>query len=124
MRACRACVGLAAGFCVCNTFTCLVGYPASVSGQSMQPTLNDPDDRAADTSCDVMHKVRQSLPTFLTDDWVWINCMAARKITGGGAARLNRGLVIVFVSPKDPTEFVIKRVIAKENVSIKELLIR
>jgi len=121
--ACRSCVGacisLAAGVCVCNSFTCLVGYPASVSGCSMQPTLNPPDALKADASCDVMHKMRQTLPTFVTDDWVWINCMAARKITREGAAHLNRGLVIVFVSPKDPSEFVIKRVIAKENDVIR-----
>jgi len=116
LRAGKGCVGL----CVANTFFTLVGYPASVNGASMCPTLNDPEPRRAAVSCDVMHRFRQSLPTFLTDDWIWISCLAARKfIKGDAPAPLPRGLVIVFTSPKNPAESIIKRVIAREDDVIR-----
>jgi len=108
------------GLCVASTFFTLVGYPASVNGASMCPTLNDPGPRQPNASCDVMHWFRQSLPTFLTDDWIWISCLAARKFLRGDApAPLPRGLVIVFTSPKNPAESVIKRVIAREDDVIR-----
>ena len=65
------------------------------------------------------HFLFQFLPAFLNDDWIWINCLAARRFTGrsGVTDEVPRGVIIVYVSPKEPDELVVKRVIATQDVS-------
>ena len=43
------------------------------------------------------------------DDWVFVNCWSVRS------GLLQRGQIVVFISPKDPYDFVIKRLIAVEG---------
>merc|ERR1711892_299739 len=45
-------------YCAWYTFTNLAGFPAAVSGKSMQPTLNPGHTRLG----------------VLDGDWVWVNC--------------------------------------------------
>jgi len=77
-------------YCSVFTFVSLVGFPASVNGKSMQPTLN---------------------PGHGGRDWVWVNCRKKDK--------LERGDLLVYTSPKDPEEFLIKRLIAMEGDVIR-----
>jgi len=91
-----------ATFCLGNTFCTVIGYPACVSGASMRPTLND---GVATASSDV------SLLAWLRMgvNWVFVNCWEGRR------GRVERGDVVVFVSPKDPYDFVIKRLVGVEG---------
>ena len=77
-----------------HTFINLVGHPAAVAGRSMQPTFNPS-------------------PDMLGMDWVWVNYWRARKYN------LAKGDVVVYVSPKDPSDQLIKRVIAVEGNNVK-----
>jgi len=86
------------GYCVGFTFIGLVGYPASVNGRSMQPTLNP---------------LATAGSNWLEMDWVWVNCWRARKYA------LNRGDLVVYNSPKDPQEYLIKRLVADEGDTVK-----
>jgi len=76
------------GWCVGHTVIHLVGYPAQVTGRSMQPTLKDMD-------------------------MVWVNCWRARS------SNLSRGDVVVYVSPKNPNDHLIKRLKADEGNVVK-----
>jgi len=76
------------GWCVGHTVIHLVGYPAQVTGRSMQPTLRDMD-------------------------MVWVNCWRARS------SNLSRGDVVVYVSPKNPNDHLIKRLKAVEGTVVK-----
>jgi len=120
-RIAKRCGIVGAGICIASTFFNVVGYPASVSGQSMSPTLNDPNDLPPEQECDFMQRWRQFLPAFLNDDWIWINCLAARRFTGrsGVTDEVPRGVIIVYVSPKEPDELVVKRVIATQDDVIR-----
>lgn len=89
-----ACLGYCAGY----TFINLVGYPASVNGKSMQPTLNPAGPSPGSG--------------WLGMDWVWVNCWRARRYN------LSRGDLLVYTSPKDPHEYLIKRLIAAEGDTI------
>ena len=80
-------------YCAWYTFTNLVGFPAAVSGKSMQPTLNPGHTRLG----------------VLDSDWVWVNCWRARRY------KMARGDLLVYTSPKDPEEYLIKRMIAGEG---------
>ena len=42
-------------------------------------------------------------------DWVWVDCWRARQ------GKIKRGDVVVYISPKNPNEYLIKRVIALEG---------
>jgi len=93
-------------FCVGNTFINVVGYPACVNGKSMQPVFNFNQDFKQDSS---LFSTWGSSSLGLDLDWVFVNCWAARNF------RFLRGDIVVFVSPKDPSDYVIKRVIAQEG---------
>jgi len=80
-------------YCAWYTFTNLVGFPAAVNGKSMQPTLNPGHTRLG----------------VLDSDWVWVNCWRARRY------KMARGDLLVYTSPKDPEEYLIKRMIAGEG---------
>lgn len=82
------------GYCVGYTMINLIGYPASVNGKSMQPTLNPSHTRKS---------------SWINMDWVWVNCWKTRHFN------LSRGDLVVYTSPKDPHEFLIKRLIAEEG---------
>ena len=163
------------GFCIGVTGGSLVGYPAAVSGKSMQPVFNFPTRREPTLwqfSClpvpdepfsdnmweeeeieewdeeDGVEGVPFFLPLLLelvkslwtqvskelffficyfpfipyicrcrcfnyfakrTQDWVWVNTFAARNYKFGP------GDIVVYVSPKDPTDCLIKRVIGLEG---------
>jgi len=93
-------------FCVGNTFFSMVGYPACVNGKSMQPVFNsDPDS----TNYRLNFSSWRNSWLRLDLDWVFVNCWAARNF------KFSRGDIVVFVSPKDPYDYVIKRVIAQEG---------
>ena len=62
---CR-CGIVGAGICIASTFFNVVGYPASVSGQSMSPTLNDPNDLPPEQECDFMQRWRQVPGCYMT----------------------------------------------------------
>jgi len=93
-------------FCVGKAFSSIVGYPASVSGNSMQPVFNFTQ---ADSSYRQSFKSWQNSFLRLDLDWVFVNCWAARNFT------FSPGDIVVFVSPKNPYSYVIKRVIAQEG---------
>merc|ERR1719347_2414678 len=42
-------------------------------------------------------------------DWVWVNCWRGNQLD------ISRGDLLIYTSPKDPYEVLIKRVIALEN---------
>jgi len=86
------------GYCVGSTVINLVGYPAFVNGKSMQPALNP----------------GPSLGTgWLAMDWVWVNCWKAKRYN------FARGDLLVYTSPKDPFEYLIKRLIAVEGDTVE-----
>jgi len=84
-------------YCSVYTFINLVGYPASVNGKSMQPTLNPGHARLG----------------YWQQDWVWVSCRRSR------IASMMRGDLLVYTSPKDPEEYLIKRLIAGEGDVIR-----
>ena len=84
------------GYCVEETFLNFIGYTASINGRSMQPTLN-PKSTGEPSSW---------VEKWIMSDWVWVNCWRAHKLDIG------RGDIIVYISPKTPNEYLIKRVIA------------
>lgn len=66
------------------TFLDTVGYVARVDGISMQPALN---------------------PDANTTDYVFLNRWSVRSL------EINRGDIISLISPKDPDQKIIKRVV-------------
>jgi len=91
-------------FCVGKAFSSIVGYPASVNGNSMQPVFNF-------TQADSRQSFKSWQNSFLRLDldWVFVNCWEARNFS------FSPGDIVVFVSPKNPYSYVIKRVIAQEG---------
>jgi len=87
-------------YCSSETFTNVIGYPALVSGKSMQPTLNPTSKWCGSSSW---------IERWFFCDWVWLNCWRARNLD------ITRGDLIVYISPKEPNEYLIKRVIAMED---------
>jgi len=87
-------------FCVLNTFITCVGYPACIYGKSMQPEFNSNSRKDASWRSRFL---RMDL------DWVWVSCWKARTFS------FDRGDIVVFVSPKEPYDYVIKRVIGLEG---------
>ena len=87
------------GYCVGETFVNVVGWPASINGKSMQPTLLACQAEYSDSWC-----WRQFM-----SEWVWVNNWRAQH------HNINRGDIIVYISPKNPNEMLIKRVIALEG---------
>ena len=123
-------VGLVCGYPVLRTIFNIIGYPASINGKSMRPTLNPERHEVAEMdvygnkdvdvdtgqswgeagwveACwlDIMNIVGE-IPW---QDWVWVNCIRGRNLD------ISRGDLLIYISPKDPEEFLIKRVIAMEN---------
>jgi len=90
----KLCKHVVLGYCVGNTVATLVGFPAFINGASMQPTLN-PGSKLGSGWLDM--------------EWVWVNCWRARRYN------FARGDLVVYTSPKDPCEYLIKRVIAAEG---------
>jgi len=120
------------GFCVGLTWGSLIGYPAAVSGKSMQPIFNYPtrtltgwqfsclptpnEPFSENNFCEEEHEdwddgdVGEGLIVALwTQDWVWVNTFAARNY------KFTPGDIVVYVSPKDSTDCLIKRVIGVEG---------
>jgi len=91
---------LIAGYCVGTTVFTLVGYPAQVNGKSMQPSLNFP----------LSASPLRLLGYDLLSDWVWVSTWRGRQVRS-----IHRGEVVVFTSPKDPPENVIKRLVGVEG---------
>lgn len=87
------------GYCLVETFGNFVGWPASINGKSMQPTL---------LGCQDVHSDSWSWRQYMSE-WVWVNCWRAKT------DNINRGDIIVYISPKNPNELLIKRVIALEG---------
>lgn len=87
-------------FCL-KAVTSSVGCINTISGKSMQPTLNPSMVCKAEEMTWNQHWVES--------DWVWVNCWRARQ------HKVGRGDLIVYVSPKNPEELLIKRVIATEG---------
>lgn len=81
-----------------------VAYVAKVEGVSMQPTLNDdtviekPDNR-----------VKRYFYAFNSSDLVLLSHWAVRNYN------INRGDIVSLISPKNPNQIIIKRVIALEG---------
>jgi len=86
-------------YCVGTTVFNMIGYPAQVNGKSMQPALNFP----------IPTKKMNILGYDFNSDWVFVNCWRAKQFN------LRCGDVVVLVSPKDPTDNVIKRIVAMEG---------
>ena len=78
-------------FCVGSTFVNVIGFPASVAGASMRPTLNHPVNRSS-----IFSISENKLGTWLglDVDWVFVNCWAARGLD------VQRGEIVIFTSPK------------------------
>lgn len=98
-------------FCVINTVFTVVGFPACIYGKSMQPEFNAPRIRKEREPA-AWSSWRSSFPR-LDLDWVWVSCWKARQFT------FTRGDIVVFVSPKEPYDYVIKRVIALEGDTVR-----
>jgi len=94
---------LVGGYCLGTTLFTLVGYPAQVNGKSMQPSLNFP----APT------QPLRFLGYDLVSDWVFVSTWRGRAVRA-----VQRGEVVVFTSPKDPPENVIKRMIGVEGDTV------
>lgn len=86
-------------YCVGTTVFNMIGYPAQVNGKSMQPSLNFP----------LPSKKFNILGYDFNSDWVFVNCWRAKQFD------LHRGEVVVLVSPKDPTDNVIKRIVGLDG---------
>lgn len=97
-------------WCVVNTVVTVVGFPACIYGKSMQPEFNGP--RNWKEKEPAWSSWKSSFPR-LDLDWVWVSCWRARCFS------FNRGDIVVFVSPKEPYDYVIKRVIALEGDSVR-----
>ena len=115
------------GYCLSKTFFTTVGYPAAINGKSMRPTFNPETKKEAETDVNgrntegnfrelnwggcgavessVLDNIEIIRPVTL-QDWVWVNCWRRS---------VDRGDLLIYISPKDPDEFLIKRVIALEN---------
>lgn len=78
------------------TFLDSVGYIARVDGISMQPALN---------------------PDRSTTDYVFLNRWAVR------GSEIERGDIVSLISPKDPTQTLIKRVVGIEG-KVKSDIVR
>ena len=78
-----------------------VGCIQSISGKSMQPALNP--SQVLKTEELTWHQ------KWIESDWVWVNCWRAMQ------HKVDRGDLLVYVSPKNPEELLIKRVIATEG---------
>lgn len=89
------------GYLCIKTVTSSVGCINSISGKSMQPTLNP----------SMVCKAEEMTwsQKWIDSDWVWVNCRRAMQ------HKVDRGDLIVYVSPKNPEELLIKRVIATEG---------
>jgi len=96
------------GACVMDAATSIVGYPAFIHGKSMQPEFNAP------TTVDKNSTLLSWTSSFFSSnsDWVWVSCWKARNFT------FSRGDIVIYISPKDPCEYVIKRVIGLENDTV------
>jgi len=96
-------------FCVLNTLITVVGYPACIYGKSMQPEFN-----ASTGWREYGARVAKWKSSFirLDLDWVWVSCWRARDFS------FDRGDIVVFVSPKEPYDYVIKRVIGLEGDTV------
>ncbi|CAL2042054.1 unnamed protein product [Caenorhabditis brenneri] len=79
----------ALGSCVVFTFFDVVGYPAQVNGNSMQPTLEGGSAK------------------WYKRDFVWLSTWDLYKCSPG--------TILSFISPRDPYAVHIKRVTAVEN---------
>ena len=88
----RGAYGAIVTFCVGSTFVNVFGFPASVAGASMRPTLNDPANRASIFSISENNLLGSWLG--LDVDWVFVNCWAARGLD------VQRGEIVIFTSPK------------------------
>lgn len=90
------------GYCLNEAALNLIGYPASINGRSMLPTFNPTavGDRESDSW----------IYKWIISDWVWVNCWRVRH-----HCNISRGDIIVYISPKTPGEYLIKRVIATEG---------
>jgi len=96
-------------FCVVNTVITVVGYPACIFGKSMQPEFNSPTQwQTRDPP--LLYRAPSLLR--LDVDWVWVSCWKARDY------QFSRGDIVVFVSPKEPHDYVIKRVIGLEGDTV------
>jgi len=122
------------GYCLTRTVFNVIGYPAAINGKSMRPTLNPEPCKVPDM--DVYgSNVDQSLITdhcwgeagwtdgealdnlniigpIALQDWVWVNCWRGNQLD------ISRGDLLIYISPKDPNEVLIKRVIALENDTV------
>lgn len=118
-----------AGFCVGCTCISVVGYPACVSGKSMQPSFNPrpsptawtfrtaspPEDPFCHSAWEehtwwtLKEGEADVVMALWAQDWVWVSTWRARDFN------LSQGDVVVYISPKDPCDYIIKRVIALEG---------
>ncbi|XP_013419194.1 mitochondrial inner membrane protease subunit 2 [Lingula anatina] len=72
-----------------------VGFPSKIRGRSMTPTLNPDDSKYS--------------------DYIWMSKLGSQQF------KYQRGNVVCLVSPKDPKERLIKRIIALEGDTVKTL---
>nr|XP_040566642.1 mitochondrial inner membrane protease subunit 2-like [Lepeophtheirus salmonis] len=86
-------------FTVLQTTTSLFGYPARVQGISMCPSLNKKC-----TEEDAWFKKH--------NEWVFVNCWRAKD------KEFKRGEIVIFVSPRNPKDIVIKRIIALQGDTV------
>ena len=118
------------GYCIFKTFCTTVGYPAAINGKSMQPTFNPEKKKEAEMDvygrnievntrevnyggCGCVESsvldILNIIGPVIMQDWVWVNCWRGSRLD------ISRGDLLIYISPKDPDEFLIKRVIAVEN---------
>ncbi|XP_023319568.1 mitochondrial inner membrane protease subunit 2 isoform X2 [Eurytemora carolleeae] len=83
-----------------------VGYPAYITGKSMQPEFNAPaENKERENAISSWKNIFFRLDL----DWIWVSCWRARNFG------FDRGDIVVYVSPKEPYDYVIKRVVGLEG---------
>jgi len=100
-------------YLVYETFSVIFGYPAKVNGASMSPTLNAEEPEDKDNGTLYTHPGHSEI----TNEWVFVNRWSMRK--PNQQRHIQAGDIVVFVSPKDENDAVIKRVIATEHQIIQ-----
>src|SRR6218665_2959853 len=98
--------------CISVTFTCIffenVAYIAKVEGVSMQPTLND---EPGPMNPHKRNGLRGYLNRINSSDLVLLSHWSTRNFD------IRRGDVVSLISPKNPNQLIIKRVIGLEGKS-------
>ena len=86
-----------------------VAYMAKVEGVSMQPTLNDDSRLKIDDISKINSTFHRYIYKYNSSDIVFLSHLSTRNY------HIQRGDVVALISPKNPSQILIKRVIGLEG---------